>query len=443
MLFFLLLSSSSLRVGAAMTQQGYQKEDEKEIPDYYEILGVPPTASYDVVKRAYANVARIHHPDRKNEKGDTNLFHLATEAKNTLMDPVRRQAYDRKLASQHIETRPKYGNGEIPMKRKADPYHVDVDLDLCDVMNGAVKRIEISPKRVCKECDGVGSTEGIFTPCNQCNGHGLLCTSFTGSPEDGTGNIEATGDCFRCGGIGVRRVTRGDTCDSCSGAGLEMEPFVLNVEVPPGIVSEPSGYTIVVPDCGHCRVNGTPGDVVVHARVPKNTISVPAESFTFGKIPRAEPTTVEMERRKNGQHILIRQTITLDQALLGFSIRFKHLNGIDLELVPIKKDVITQNRHGRVLAGGGFPPPPGKKGPRGSLVVQYHVLLPEKMSAAGKEHFAKFLRIEEPGLLEQEAKRKHEVEALVSPCVRTEREDGPLRKKAKQNTNWVRGCKVS
>jgi molecular chaperone DnaJ len=429
-----------------MNQEGSQK-GEKEIPDYYEVLGVSPTASYDTVKKAYAEVARTHHPDRGNHEADTDLFSLATEAKNTLLDPIRRQAYDRKLASQHIETRPKYENGEIPLKRKADPYHVDIDLDLRDVMNGAVKTIEISPKRVCAECGGMGSTKGTFTPCTQCNGHGLLCTTFTGSPEEGTGEIEATGDCFRCAGLGVRRERKGSTCKRCNGVGVEKITTELRIEVPPGIVAQPNGYTMIEPNQGHCRVNGLPGDVVVHARVPESTISVPAESFTFGKTPYAEPTTVKMERRKNGQHILIRQTLTLDQALLGFSIRFKHLNGTDLVLTPIKKDVITQNRHGRVLAGGGFPPPPGTRGVSGTLIVQYHVVLPETMSAAGKEHFAQFLRIDEPKLLEQEASRKREVEDLSSFSGAGEggRELLPKKKKQRVDKMWWWGgeCRLS
>ena len=40
--------------------------------DYYEILGVPKSASDDEIKRAYRKLAHQHHPDKKG--GDENKF---------------------------------------------------------------------------------------------------------------------------------------------------------------------------------------------------------------------------------------------------------------------------------------------------------------------------------------------------------------------------------
>lgn len=64
---------------------------------YYEILEVPANASYEDIKRAYRRLALLHHPDRSKGKTDHSVFFLEIkEAYETLIDPVRRQEYDRR-----------------------------------------------------------------------------------------------------------------------------------------------------------------------------------------------------------------------------------------------------------------------------------------------------------------------------------------------------------
>jgi hypothetical protein len=64
--------------------------------DYYALLGVEPDATTAQIKRAYRKLARRHHPD--TNPGDPQAaarFRDLTEAYDTLIDPKRRQAYDR------------------------------------------------------------------------------------------------------------------------------------------------------------------------------------------------------------------------------------------------------------------------------------------------------------------------------------------------------------
>lgn len=63
--------------------------------DYYEILGVPRTASQDEIKAAYRKMARKHHPDvNKNDAGAEDRFKEIGEAYEALKDPERRKKYD-------------------------------------------------------------------------------------------------------------------------------------------------------------------------------------------------------------------------------------------------------------------------------------------------------------------------------------------------------------
>jgi hypothetical protein len=60
--------------------------------DYYELLGVGPTASVGEIRTAYRALAKVMHPDAG---GTAGTFRLLREAYETLSDPQRRADYDR------------------------------------------------------------------------------------------------------------------------------------------------------------------------------------------------------------------------------------------------------------------------------------------------------------------------------------------------------------
>jgi curved DNA-binding protein len=62
--------------------------------DFYEVLGVPRTASQEEIQRAYRKLARQHHPDVNKDPGAEERFKDISEAYDVLRDPNTRRRYD-------------------------------------------------------------------------------------------------------------------------------------------------------------------------------------------------------------------------------------------------------------------------------------------------------------------------------------------------------------
>src|SRR5262245_42151442 len=66
-----------------------------QFKDYYEVLGVPRSASEADIKKAFRKLARKYHPDvAKNKKEAEEKFKEINEAYEVLGDPAKRKKYD-------------------------------------------------------------------------------------------------------------------------------------------------------------------------------------------------------------------------------------------------------------------------------------------------------------------------------------------------------------
>ena len=64
--------------------------------DYYQVLGVPRTATEEDIRKAYREMARKYHPDlHPDDDAAKEQFKKVQTAFDTLNDPSKREMYDR------------------------------------------------------------------------------------------------------------------------------------------------------------------------------------------------------------------------------------------------------------------------------------------------------------------------------------------------------------
>jgi DnaJ-class molecular chaperone len=71
--------------------------------DYYQILGIPPSASPEALKRAYRDLVRRYHPDlNADDELSREHFRAIQDAYDVLSDPERRRAYDATVSGAYL-----------------------------------------------------------------------------------------------------------------------------------------------------------------------------------------------------------------------------------------------------------------------------------------------------------------------------------------------------
>ena len=363
--------------------------------DYYEILGVPKTASEDEIKKAFRKLAIKYHPDKQG--GDEAKFKEINEAYEVLKDKQKRQRYDQfghagvggssgggfsgnpfegfgGFGGQNVHF--DFGDGGLGDifsqffggaaggsgngRSRGRDVETSVTLSFEDAVFGVEKKISLMLDVECEHCHGDGAEPGFgMKTCPTCKGAGQQTRTMNSL----FGQIQQAVVCETCHGKG--KVPEKE-CSVCRGKGTTRQNQDITIKIPAGI---DDGATIRLRDRGEAVAGGSRGDLYVHIRVKAH------KKFT-----------------REGNIILSEEHISMVDAALGTEIDVETVDGV----ITMKIPAGTQSGTDFKLSGHGVPHLHSES--RGPHIVGVIVDTPTKLTKKQKELLEQFRGAKKRGL---------------------------------------------
>ena len=349
--------------------------------DYYEVLGIPKTATEAEIKKAFRTTAKKYHPDmHPGDKECEEKFKEAQEAYAVLSDPDKRRQYDQfghaafdgsaggagGFDFSGMDMGDIFGDifgdffgggsrrGPSNGPAKGANVRLSVRITFEEAVFGCSKELEFSYKEDCSTCHGTGAKPGTSPEtCSKCGGKGKVVYS----QQSLFGMMQNVQTCPDCQGSG--KVVK-EKCTNCRGTSYIAKKVKKTVEIPAGI---DNGQCVRVRDYGEPGVNGGPrGDLLVEVIVARN--------------PAFE---------RQDMNIFSNASISFGIAALGGDVRIKTVDGDIIYTVAPGTQSGTRIR----LKGKGVPSLRNKT-VRGDHYVTLIVNTPTGLSKEAKDALKRF-----------------------------------------------------
>ncbi|MEI8096969.1 MAG: molecular chaperone DnaJ [Candidatus Moraniibacteriota bacterium] len=359
--------------------------------DYYDILGVPRTASEDEIKKAFRKLAHKHHPDKGG--GDEKKFKEINEAYQVLSKKDKRSQYDQYGQTFHGGSQNGQGQSGFGgfsqggssagfdfsgtgfedifsdifggggggrsrgQSRTGSDIAVDIEITFEEMVKGVKKDIRLRKLSHCDTCSGTGGKPGSKEEtCSDCKGNGQIRRTV----QTVFGAFAQAVVCECCHGRGKMYKEK---CTTCHGAGRMHKEEEISVAIPAGIHDE---QTLSVSGRGAAGEDGAPsGDLFVNVHV-----------------------FVHSSLKRRGDDITSELKITYPQAVLGDKVNVETIEGAVMMKIPAG----TQPGEVFRIRGKGIPRL-GHFG-RGDHLVTISLFVPKKLSREEKDLIEKLEKLE-------------------------------------------------
>lgn len=355
--------------------------------DYYEVLGVPKSATADEIKKAYRKAAIQYHPDKNpGDKQAEDNFKEAAEAYDVLSNPDKKARFDQfghagmsgagagyggggggfsgggfsmdDIFSQFGDIFGGHfggggfggfggGRGGERVNRGSD-LRVKVRLNLKEIAAGATKKLKINKMVACDQCGGSGAKDSSsYSTCSTCSGSGYV----TQIVNTFFGRTQSTQACPTCKGEGKVITT---PCSKCHGEGTLKGEEVIEINIPAGVGE---GMQLSVSGKGNAaRHGGVNGDLLVLIEEERDS-----------------------ELVRDGNDLIYNLNITIPTALLGGMVEIPTVDA----KAKIKIEPGTQSGKVLRLKGKGIPDVNGYG--RGDILAVIDIAVPAKLTSAERK----------------------------------------------------------
>ncbi len=351
--------------------------------DYYQVLGIPKTASQDEIKAAYRKLALKYHPDRNpDNKEAEEMFKQAAQAYEVLSDQQKRSQYDQfghegtsgmggmegpgGMSMDNIFESfgdifgSMFGGGQQRAKRSGpEPKHghdlaQDITITLKESFIGTKKEISYYHFIACDTCNGHGTSKGSRPQqCGSCKG--------TGQMQFRQGFFMYSQTCSPCGGQGF---TITDPCTACKGKSRTQKYDKFSVTIPAGAF-----------DGAELRISGK-GDAGVYGG---------RSGYLFIRIQVLQ----DNKFHRQNDNLASSLTLTYPQLVLGCQVEIESIDG-SKQTIKIPRGCSVGEEI--VVPGKGFANL-RRKGLHGNLVIVTQCHIPKKISAEAKKILTSYSNI--------------------------------------------------
>ncbi|KAJ3744379.1 hypothetical protein DFH05DRAFT_1535607 [Lentinula detonsa] len=335
--------------------------------DLYKILdiayhsSVHPSASKRDIRHAYKNLSRRYHPDKNQDPDAKDRFVDIAYAYEVLANEEKRQIYDRHGEeglkaheggqSQHANPFDIFSNffgGGYPSQqvRRGPTSLTEFEVELADIYKGANIDFMIKKRILCDHCRGSGAaSDSDIHTCSGCGGSGVKLVKQQIFPGM---FAQSQTTCNECGGRGKIIHKK---CPHCDGMKVTDYTAHYTLDVIPGM---PEGHEVVFEGEGDESPDWEAGDVILRVRSRRD----------------------KGGWRRKESSLYWRETIGIDEALLGFDRNLTHLDGHEVRLI---RKGPTQPGFVQKIEAEGMPLFENHD-LHGDLFVEYNVVLPIELS---------------------------------------------------------------